>query len=360
MKINFLKFDWPLFAAVTILCIIGLLQIYSLSLASRDFLFFKKQLIFIIIGIALMFFFSLLDYRFFQNSLLLFFLYLLTLILLFSVIFLGKMVRGSSAWFNFGIFSFQPVELAKLVVILVLAKYFSYRHVEIYRVQHIIVSGLYIFLPVMLVLTQPDLGSSLVLIAIWLGIVISVGIKFRHLFIVFLIGLIIVSSGWLLFLKEYQKQRILTFLNPQEDPLGASYSLNQAIIAIGAGGLFGRGLGHGTQSQLNFLPESKSDFIFAAFAEEWGFAGVAVLFGFWLFLFWRLMRACGEAPNNFSKIFIIGVSLMLFSHTVINIGMNMGLLPITGLPLPFLSYGGSNLIINFITIGIVGSIIRSS
>lgn len=313
-----------------------------------------------VLGLFVMVLFSLLDYRFFQNSIFLFITYLGIIFLLVLVIFLGKTVKGSTAWFNFGFFLFQPVELAKIAIVLVLAKYFSYRHVEMYNIRHIIVSGLYVFLPVILVLKQPDLGSSLVLIAIWMGVIISVGMKFRHLLIVFLIGLLIISSAWLFLLKEYQKQRILTFLNPQKDPLGYSYALNQAIIAIGAGGLSGRGLGHGTQGQLNFLPENKSDFIFAAFAEEWGFVGVTFLLLCWLFIFWRLARACSIAPNNFSKIFIIGAIVMLFAHTTINIGMNMRLLPITGLPLPFVSYGGSNLLVNFMAIGIIQSIISRS
>lgn len=367
MIYHFKNLDWILIAAVAVLCFIGLLQIYSLSLLaspsqggpSNNFTLFKKQLVFILAGFFLMFCFSFLDYRLFKNhSLFLIFLYLISLVLLILVLFVGRPIRGSVSWFSFGQFVFQPVEFVKLVIVLVLAKYFSQRHVEMYRIQHIIVSGIYVFLPIGLVLLQPDLGSAFILIFLWMGLIILAGIKPRHLLIVLLIGLIICSAAWQFFLKDYQKQRILTFLNPQEDPLGRSYALNQSLIAIGSGKTFGKGLGHGTQAQLGFLPENKSDFIFAAFAEEWGLLGVLLLFSFWLLLFWRLTKVCLSASNNFSRIFVAGVCLIFFSQIIINLGMNMGLLPVTGISLPFISYGGSNLIMNFAELGIVQSIIR--
>lgn len=362
---HFKKLDWILIVTVIILCFIGLLQIYSLSLLaspnqggpSGDFTLFKKQLSFVLTGFFLMFCFSFLDYRFFKNhSLFLIILYLISLILLILVLFIGKPIRGSVSWLSFGQFVFQPVEFAKLTIILVLAKYFSQRHVEMYRIQHIVISGIYAFLPIGLVLLQPDLGSAFILFFLWIGLIILAGIKPRHLLIVLLIGLIICSVAWHLFLKDYQKQRILTFLNPQKDPLGKSYALNQSFIAIGSGEIFGKGLSHGTQAQLGFLPETKSDFIFAAFAEEWGLLGILFLFFFWLLLFSRLTKVCLSAPNNFSRIFVAGVSLIFFSQAVINLGMNMGLLPVTGISLPFISYGGSNLIMNFVELGIVQSI----
>lgn len=353
----FKKIDWLLILPVIFLCFIGLLQIYSLGLSTHNLFFFKKQLAFFILGVLLMVSLIFWDYRFLKNnSFFVVIIYLFSLLLLLSIFLLGKTVKGSTAWISFGNFIFQPVEFAKLAIVLVLAKYFSKRHIEMYRAQHIIISAFYVFLLVALTLLQPDLGSAMVLVFIWLGIIILAGIKARHLLIVFLIGMLILSVSWFSLLKEYQKQRILSFLNPQTDPLGYSYSLNQSLIAIGSGGILGKGLGQGTQSQLHFLPESRSDFIFAAFAEEWGFVGVSFLFILWLFFFHRLIRICLLVNNNFSRIFVVGVLLVFFSHVVINLGVNFSLLPITGIPLPFISYGGSNLIVSFISLGIIQSI----
>jgi len=200
------------------------------------------------------------------------------------------------------------------------------------------------------------LGSALILVLIWLGIVILSGIKPRHLIIVLFSGLILASLAWLFVLKPYQHARILTFLNPAKDPLGYSYNLIQSKIAIGSGSFWGKGLGHGTQGQLNFLPEKQSDFTFAVFAEEWGLVGVLFLFAIYLLFFWRLIKIISNSTNNFFRLFVAGFAIMVFVQIFINVGMNLGLLPIAGISLPFISYGGSNLLVNFIALGIVQNI----
>ncbi len=351
------KFDWILIGAVLILCAVSALELWSIDAGSRTSNFFIKQIFFIGIGLAAMFLFGFLDCRIFRNySSLLIVLYLILLAALVAVLFFGHRIRGAIGWFRVGEISFAPVEVAKLTIILILAKYFSARHAEVYRIRHIIASGIYVFVPVVFVLIQPDLGSVLILCAIWLGIVLLSGMKRRHLLLVVMAAILIFSIAWFSVLKNYQKERILTTLNPNKDPLGYSYNLIQAKIAIGSGGFWGKGLGHGSQGQLNFLPEKHNDFIFALFAEEWGFAGIMFLFAVYILLFYRLIKLILASANNFFRLFIAGFAVMIFSQFIINVGMNLGLLPIAGISLPFLSYGGSNLLINFIALGIVQNI----
>ncbi len=351
------KLDWILIASTLLLCAISSLVLFGIDVGEQTRNFFSKQILFIGIGVAAMLVFSFLDCRIFRNySSISIILYTIALILLVLVLIFGQKIRGTFSWFRLGEIGFEPVELAKIIIILILAKYFSGRHVEVYRVRHIIVSAVYLGLPLGLVLLQPDLGSALILIAIWLSIVILSGIKPRHLFIVLLSGSILISLSWAFALKPYQKERVLTFLNPAKDPLGYSYNLIQSKIAIGSGGLWGKGLGHGSQGQLNFLPEKHTDFIFAILAEEWGFLGILFLFAVYILFFWRLFKLIFNCVNNFFRLFIAGFAAMIFAQIFINVGMNLGLLPITGISLPFISYGGSNLLINFIALGIVQSI----
>ena len=303
-----------------------------------------------------MFSLSFFDYRIFKNySSVLLILYLLSLLSLFFVLF-SQEIRGATSWFRLGSLSFEPIEFIKIVIILLLAKYFSFRHIEMYRIRHLIVSGIYIGLPVSIIILQPDFGSILVLFSIWLGLVVVAGIKLRHLFILFLIMALLFAGGWFGFLKDYQKQRILTFFNPQEDPSGRGYHISQSLIAIGSGGWFGQGLAASSQAGLKFLPEQHTDFIFATLAEQRGLVGVLFLLALFTLLFWRLIRIALFSLNNFSRLFASGLAIMIFSQLVINIGMNMALLPITGLTLPLISYGGSSLISMFLGLGILQSI----
>jgi len=351
-----IKLDWGLIIVVLLLVLVGLLSIYGTQQEGGAKVF-EKQLIYVILGFIFMFSIALIDYRIFRDSsFILVGLYVLGLVLLVGVLLVGKEIRGVSSWFRIGNLGFEPIEFMKLIIVLILAKYFSLRHVEISRLQNLIISGLYVFFPALLLLLQPELGYVLIISLIWLAIVIVAGIKLRYILFLVIIGIIIGSVGWFSVLHTYQKERVLSFFSPESDPLGRGYHIIQSVIAIGSGKFFGRGLGQGTQSQLNFLPEQHTDFIFATIAEEWGFVGVAaILILFWL-LFYKLIKISISSTNNFARLASLGIALMLILETIINIGMTMGLLPIIGIPLPFISYGGSAMVMNFIALGIVQSI----
>lgn len=352
------KIDWLMLSAVFILMIISCLTIYSSTHQKFHWQYLKRQLIFFLIGLIVMFVLSLLDYRVFRHhSSLLMIFYALGLALLLLVLIFGRTIRGSRSWINFGLFNFEPTELIKLVLILIFAKYFSSRHIEMYRIRHILISGLYLALPLGLAIMQPDFGSVVILIFLWLGVMIIAGIKLRHLIILGISGALASIGGWFFIFKDYQKQRLITFLNPHQDPLGAGYNIIQSKIAIGNGGLWGRGLSQGPQVQFGFLPEPHTDFIFASFAEEWGLIGIIILLIIFYFLLWRILKACLNSSNNFARLYCLGFLLLIFSQAVINISTNLGLLPVTGIVLPFISYGGSNLVITLAGLGILQSII---
>ncbi len=350
------RLDWILIISVVLLVCLGLLFIYSSSVGRGDFLNFKKQLIFSIIGFFLMFFFCFFDWRIFrENRSLILVLYLFCLISLIGIFFFAPEIRGVQRWYKFGSVSFDPVELTKIVLIILLAKYFSMRHVEMYRIRHILLSGFYVFLPSALAFFQPDFGSIIILAALWTGILVVSGIKLRHFLILLLCGFLLFSLSWVFLMKDYQKERIVSFLLPA-DPLAAGWSQNQSKIAIGSGGIFGQGLFKGSQTQYGFLPEPQTDFIFSVVAEESGLIGVSILLLLFLVLIWRIFRIAANSKSNFPRLFNIGLIVVLISQIFINIGMNLGLLPIIGISLPLLSYGGSSLIMTLIAFGIVQNI----
>ena len=349
------KLDWKLIFIVLLLSGVGLLTIYGIGSPESVFSF-KKQLSFLGLGLISMFGLSFFDYRIFKNhSFVLFLLYLFSLTSLIFVLF-SQDIKGASSWFHLGYVNFEPTEFVKIIVILFLAKYFSLRHIELYRIRHLLVSGFYVALLVAIVLLQPDFGSAMVLLSIWFGMVVISGIKTRHLGILILIIVSLLVGSWFLVLEDYQKQRIATFLNPQEDPYGGGYHISQSLIAVGSGGLFGQGMGDNSQAGLRFLPEQHTDFIFATLAEQRGLIGVVFLLLCFGGLFWRIIKIALSSSNNFSRLFVSGLAIMIFVQVVINIGMNVAILPITGLTLPFVSYGGSSLISVFLALGILQSI----
>jgi len=349
------KLDWPLIIIVLLLSGVGLLTIYGIG-SGESLMYFKRQILFLLLGFALMIGLSFFDYRVFKNySFVLIILYLLSLLSLVFVL-SSQEVKGASSWFHLGPINFEPIEFIKIIVILFLAKYFSLRHIELYRVRHLIISGFYVALLVVLVILQPDFGSALVLLSIWLGIIVVSGIKIRHLIALFLILVLLFIGCWFLVLKDYQKQRISTFLNPLEDPYGGGYHISQSLIAVGSGGLMGQGLGASSQAGLRFLPEQHTDFIFATLAEQRGLIGVFILLFLFALLFWRIIKIVLISHNNFSRLFATGLIIMVFVQIIINIGMGIAILPITGLTLPLVSYGGSSLVSIFIALGILQSI----
>jgi len=354
--IHLKRLDWVLIVSTLFLVGIGLFSIYSSSLGRGDFLNFKKQIIFLGLALFLMFLFSFFDWRGLrENPYLILILYFLCLFGLLGLFFFAPEIRGIRSWYKFGPLALSPIEFTKIVLIILLAKYFSMRHIEMYRIRHILLSGAYILLPIVLIFPQPDLGQVLILIALWVGVLLISGIKLRHFLILVLCFLLISILSWSFLLMDYQKERILSFLFPY-DPLGVSWSQNQAKIAVGSGGVFGQGLGSGSQTQYGFLPEPQTDFIFSAIAEETGLLGVSVLLFLFSILFWRIMKIAIDSQTNFPRLFASGLTIILVSQTFIHIGMNLGLLPIIGIPLPLISYGGSNLIATFIGLGILQSI----
>jgi len=354
------KFDWVLVVSALLLVSFGLLSIWSSSLSKKEFFNFKKQIVFLAGGIFLMFLVSFFDLLVLKNNpyLILLF-YFLSLLLLGGLFFVPE-IRGVKGWYKIGPVSFDPIEITKLVLVILLAKYFSMRHIEMYRLRHIILSGIYVLIPAGLIFLQPDLGSVLILAFLWISILIISGIRLRHFLILCLVLILIGIFSWFFLLKDYQKQRISAFLNPRVEPLGIGWSQRQAKIAIGTGGIFGKGIGKGSQTQYGFLPESQTDFIFAAIAEETGIVGVVILLLLYCILIWRIIRIALFAKTNFFRFFASGISVVLISQIFIHIGMNLGVLPIIGISLPFVSYGGSGLISLFVGLGMLQSIkIRS-
>lgn len=354
---HFKKLDWIIIVSALLLAGIGLLSIYSSSLGRGDFLNFQKQVIFLGIGFLLMLFFSFFDWRVFKNDpFFILILYVVSLILLAGLFFLAPEIRGVRSWYRVGPLAFDPIEFTKIVLIILIAKFFSMRHIEMYRIVHIFLSGIYVFLPAALIFFQPNFGSAIILVMFWITILIISGIKLRHFLVLILLGVILLIFMWSFLIQDYQKERITSFLQPQIEPLGISWSQKQTQIAIGAGSILGQGIGKGSQTQYGFLPLPQTDFIFAAIAEEIGLVGVAILLILFSTLIWRILKIALLAQSNFPRFFAVGLATILISQMFIHIGMNLGLFPIIGISLPLVSYGGSGLISIFVALGILQSI----
>jgi len=347
--------DWMLLLPAVAISLVGILTMSTFgqgaSLASR-------QIIWLAIAAAISIGLSMLDVRFIRRTPVVMVLYVLSILLLALLLLFAHPVLGARAWFSFGPISFQPADLAKLALIVLLAKYLSRRHVEIGDFRHIIVSGAYALTLIILILVEPDMGNAIIFGALWLGMMLVSGISKKHLAILGLIGIVGASALWFGGLKPYQRARIVSFVNPAGDIHGTGYNAYQAKIAIGSGELFGKGIGYGTQSKLRFLPEYQTDFIFAAFAEEWGFAGVVLLFALYVLLFARLAQIARASATNFDAFFTLGVLILFAAHIAIHAGINLGLLPVTGTTIPFMSSGGSHLVLEFAVLGIVTSLAR--
>ena len=349
--------DIWLITAVILSSLLGLVTMYTFD---GDNLYFLRQIVWILIAMVFLAIALLPDYRFLRSGNTAFYLYIASVALLVLVLFFGETVKGAQSRFDLIFFSFQPSDPAKLILIALLAKYFSKRHELIGDFKHILVSGLYAILVFGLVFIQPDFGSAIILFLIWFGMILISGISFKHLAAVGVIGVLAFTLMWQFGFQEYQKERITTFLNPLEDIQGAGYNAYQSTIAVGSGQVWGKGVGYGTQSKLQFLPEYETDFIFAAYAEEWGLVGVMLLFTLFAVIIWRILYHALRGASNFERLFALGVSILIISHFFIHIGMNIGLLPVTGTTIPFLSYGGSHLVTEFVAIGMVIAMSRYS
>ncbi len=350
------KLDWILIGASLLLLAIGLSALYSISVSAEGGFrsdVFARQAVFAVIGVITMTIFSFLDYRYFQSHSK--WIYFFMLLILISVLLVGSVVRGTVGWISIGSFHIQPVELAKVLLILSLASFITKSKNVLDEVLRIIVTFALAGVAIILVLKQPDFGSALVLMFISSVMLLLSGIEWKYLLGLFFIGIVVMTITWF-FLADYQKDRLINFVNPANDPKGSGYNVNQSIIAVGSGQLFGKGLGHGSQSQLNFLPESHTDFIFAVIAEEFGAFGSAIILFLLGVIFYRMKKIAEHSADNFGYLIVVGAMAMFFIQIIINIGMNIGIMPVTGIPLIFISYGGSSLISSFMIIGIVNNI----
>ncbi|MFH0913584.1 MAG: rod shape-determining protein RodA [Candidatus Omnitrophota bacterium] len=352
-----------LIIAVLISCI-GILSIYSSAYQKEGDPWqqlYKRQILWAVLGLAFFLLMSNFNYRRLWD--LTYFLYAFVLFLLLLVFILGITRLGAQRWLKIIWFNVQPSEIAKLVLVIFLAKYFSTKSVDdislkvnrLGIVRAFILPFIFIAIPMGLIIEQPDLGSGAMVLLIFLVMLYLSGVKLRYIIFFLLIILLSFPVLWH-FLRGYQKDRLLVFLNPNIDPLGAGYTIIQSKIAIGSGGFLGKGWLSGTQSQLHFLPESHTDFIFATFAEERGFLGSSVLLFLYYFLIRQGIIIAKKSRDNFGRLLACGISLMLTIQIFINIAMNLGLAPVVGIPLPLMSYGGSSMMVTFVALGILANI----
>ncbi len=351
LKIKYL--DTTLAVTCFLLLLIGLSLIYSTSLGGSRAIFIH-QLVYSFVAIGLFLFFAFFDFRTLTKQSRYY--YLIFVVALVALLLIGKVVKGSGRWFDLGIINLQPAEIMKLIMVLVLARFFALRRGEINSVKNIILSFVYVLLPMGLIAKQPDLGSAIVIFAIWLGMLFFSTVNKKIFIYLFLVLVVFSGISWKFLLHDYQKNRIEIFVNPDLDPKGKGYNVRQATIAIGSGGFLGRGLGKGLQSQLRFLPERQTDFIFASAAEELGFLGSMVILILYFIMLYRLLAIYKLSRDDLSRFVVIGIFFMLLSQIIINVGMNMGIMPVTGIPLPMLSYGGSSLLTIAISMGIVEAV----
>ena len=313
-----------------------------------------SQASFIVIGLGCFLLFAKSDYRALKRYTPALYLVMIGLLLLVQLF--GVEILGAKRWIDLGVIQLQPSEIVKLLLIIILAKYLAERASEPPSLRELIQTGVYLALPTALVLTQPDLGTTIIFAAVWGSILLATKPKWRHLLVLLVLLGILAPLGWGL-LAPYQRERLETFLDPSLDPLGSGYNVTQSTIAIGSGMFLGRGLGEGTQASGGFLPVHHSDFIFASLVEQLGFLGGLILLLLYAVMLLRGLRAFRLTPDRFGLYLAVGISTMLIFHLLINVGMNLGIMPVTGIPLPLVSYGGTSIIITFASLGVLQSII---
>ena len=342
----------------------GIISIYSSTYQKEGKSWqgiYKKQVLWALIGLFFFFLLSNMNYRVLWD--LTYILYILALFFLLLVFILGAVRLGAQRWLKFFWFNFQPSEFAKLTIAIFLARYYSKKSEyemslsssRFGILRGIVLPFMVVAIPMGMIIEQPDLGSAMMLLFLFVGVLYLSDVKMKYIITFVLLMVLPLPFMWH-FLRDYQKERLLVFLNPNIDPLGAGYTVIQSKIAIGSGWLFGKGWLGGTQSQLHFLPESHTDFIFSTFAEEWGFIGSAVLLFLYFFLIREGFEIAQRTRDDFGRLLAFGISLMLGLQVLVNIAMNMGIAPVVGLPLPLMSYGGSSVLVTFIALGILVNI----
>ena len=347
-----------------LIAVIGILSIYSSTYqreAKKWQSIYQRQIFWVILGL---FFFMIMcnfNYRRLWDAT--YVLYISAIFLLLLVFILGSVRLGAQRWLRVAWFNFQPSEIVKLIMVIFLARYFSTKSstnvaLDVYKfgiLRALILPFLFVAIPMGFIIEQPDLGSGAIILFVFMIMLYLAGTKLKHIFIFLIVILLSLPLLWLM-LRDYQKERLLVFLNPNIDPLGAGYTVIQSKIAIGSSGLFGKGWLSGTQSQLHFLPEAHTDFIFATFTEEWGFLGAIALLVLYYLLIRQGIMIAQKTGDNFARLLAWGICSMLGVQIFINMAMNMGLAPVVGLPLPLMSYGGSSILVTFISLGILANI----
>ncbi|MFB6212431.1 MAG: FtsW/RodA/SpoVE family cell cycle protein [Candidatus Magasanikbacteria bacterium] len=343
------KLDWGLIGLISILGCISLISLYSI-----DKTFFYRQIIWYLLGMGVIFLGPLINWqwllaqKWFRQGF-----YWFSCFLLVVPLVQQSSIRGINSWIVIGGFQFSPAEISKIALIIILAGFFSRRYIAAWRIKNIAISLFYTMIPAGLIAVQPNLGTAAIVFFIWIGFLFISGINKKRLAIGLILLIVLSSLGWFYFLEDYQKSRIKGFLNPAKNPLGVNYNVTQAKIAIGSAGWLGKGFGSGPQTQLGFLPEPHTDFIFASFIEEWGLIGGAVLVLTYLSLIVKISFVSLEVRRNTRKFVGLGIAIVFLVHFLVNIGSNVGILPVIGVSLPFVSYGGSNLLMSSILISIV-------
>ncbi|NJD63487.1 MAG: rod shape-determining protein RodA [Deltaproteobacteria bacterium] len=353
------RLDWKILLLALGLCSVGLLNVYSGTRAAgmAGVPLFAKQLIWICLGILAFFAFYLMSDGFIEE--IVWPVFWGVLVILVVVLVIGKVRGGAQRWISIGAFNFQPSEFAKVAVVLALAKLFTDRyHYGGIGFKETLPAIVLTILPFLLVALQPDLGTAGVFMIILLGMIVVACVKGRVLLIMGAAGILAVPGLWFA-MKDYQRQRVLTFLDPERDPLGAGYHVIQSKIAVGSGGILGKGYLQGTQGALRFLPEQHTDFAFAVFAEEWGFLGTAILLALFIALVYRGFFLASRSQHRFASFACGGLTIYFLAHIVINLAMVCGLFPVVGIPLPFVSYGGSSMVTNMMALGIMANLARS-
>lgn len=347
--------DWLLLLVALFICAIGILQIYSATHASKWANAWWKQLVYVIVGLALMWLISNIDYHTLLGQVPVF--YAVTIVLLITVLLIGTKVFGSRRWIPlFMGFHFQVSEFAKLVIILLVARYLTNLKKESLESRELIKLGALVGVPMLLVMRQPDLGTSLTYLPIvGVGLFLA-GLSIRQMTVLAMLGIVTPVVAYNFLLKDYQKARLTSFLDPQQDPQGSGYQVIQSQIAIGSGRVWGRGITQGSQTQYRFLPVPHTDFIFSTFAEENGFVGVIGVLGLYLLLLLQIVQNAQTAPDRAGMYICMGVASLLLFHLLVNVGMVVGRMPVTGIPLPLMSSGGSSTLSFFMMLGLVNNV----
>lgn len=346
--------DWPLLALTVLICCLGVLQIYSATIGTVWEDAWWKQLIFVCMGLIGLYVTMKVDYHTLLEQVPL--LYLLSVGTLVGVFLLGRQVFGSRRWIPLpGGFTFQVSEFVKLVIVLLVARYLSELRSEKPELRDVMKLSALVVVPMLLVMKQPDLGTSLTYGAILTSALFFGGIRWRYILVICLLAMFALPVGWM-FLKDYQKARLTSFRDPTQDPRGSGYQVIQSKIAVGSGGMWGKGVTRGSQTQLRFLPVPHTDFIFSAFAEEHGFVGVVLVLGLYFLVLMQIVQNAQMAPDRAGMFICMSVCSLLLFHLLVNVGMVVGRMPVTGIPLPLMSYGGSSVLSTFVMLGLVNSV----